>query len=130
MRIGAVASCQKLGIILENNVILKLILSKNVNNTKFAPKFFFNEKNQKNSNDFGHTKLTLKVRFWHFLTPPHYTDSQNSLISFGYFDFRQKSFQFCKLDNLYYHGKFSGNHTQKYIIKKKKIVQADGIVVA
>jgi hypothetical protein len=31
--------------------------------------------------------LTLKVNFWHFLTPPHYTNSQNSIISFGYVDF-------------------------------------------
>ena len=38
LRIGVVASCQKLGIILENKVILKLMLSKNVNNKKWAPK--------------------------------------------------------------------------------------------
>ena len=40
------ASCQKLGIILENKVILKMMLSNIVNNKKCAPKFvFFNEKN-------------------------------------------------------------------------------------
>ena len=44
LRIGVVASCQKLGIILENKVILKLMLSKNVNNKKCALKFLcFNE---------------------------------------------------------------------------------------
>ena len=39
------ASCHKLGIVLENKVILKWMLSKHVNNKKCAPKFiFFNEK--------------------------------------------------------------------------------------
>ena len=28
-------------------------------------------------------KLTLKVQFWHFLTLPYYTNSQNSITSFG-----------------------------------------------
>ena len=32
LRIGVMERCQKLGILLENKVILKLILSKNVNN--------------------------------------------------------------------------------------------------
>ena len=37
--------CQKLGVILENKVIQKLMLSKNVNNKKYAPKLvFFSEK--------------------------------------------------------------------------------------
>ena len=31
-------------------------------------------------------RLILKVTFWHFLTPPHYTNSQNPIISFGYVD--------------------------------------------
>ena len=66
--------------------------------TKCAPKFvFFNEKkNRKDFNDFSLRKLT-EIKFWHFLAPPHYTNSQNSLnsmISFGYVDFSQKS-QFC-----------------------------------
>jgi hypothetical protein len=40
-----VASCQKLGIIIENKAIQKLPLSKNVNNQTCTPKFvFFNEK--------------------------------------------------------------------------------------
>ena len=48
------ASCQKLGIILENKVIYKLMLSKNVNNKKCAPKLiFFNEKKiEKDSDNF------------------------------------------------------------------------------
>ena len=33
--------------------------------------------------DFCSRKLTLKVKFWHFLTPP-YDNLQNSMISFDY----------------------------------------------
>ena len=42
------------------------------------------KKNQKDSDDFLHRKLTLKVKFWHFLTHPHYTNLQNSMILFDY----------------------------------------------
>ena len=44
------------------------MLSKSVNNKKCAPKLvFFNEKkNEKDSDDFGHRKFTLKVQFSHF----------------------------------------------------------------
>ena len=43
-RIEIVPSHQKLGVILENKVVLKLKLSKNVNNKKCAPQMiFFNE---------------------------------------------------------------------------------------
>ena len=42
------------------------------------------KKIEKDSDDFWHKKLTLKVKFWHFFTPPHYTNSQISIISFGY----------------------------------------------
>ena len=47
---------------------------------------------EKDSDDFWQRKLTLKVQFWHFLTPPRYTNSQNSIISFGYVDFQPKTF--------------------------------------
>ena len=78
-----VASCQKLGIILENKVILKLILSKNVSNKNILLNSYCSmKKNQKDSDDFDIEKLTLKVKFWHFLTSPHYTNSQNSMVSF------------------------------------------------
>ena len=40
------------------------------------------KQNEKDSDDFWRGKL--KVKFWHYLTPPHYTNSQNSKISFGY----------------------------------------------
>ena len=52
----------------------------------------FNEKNGKVSDDCWHWKLNLKVKFWHFLTPPHYTNSQNSINSFGYVNFYAKIF--------------------------------------
>ena len=50
-----------------NKVVEKLISSKNANNKKCASKFvFFNEKkNEKESDDFWHRKLTLKVHFSH-----------------------------------------------------------------
>ena len=35
--------------------------------------------------------MTLKVRFWHFLTPPHYINLQNSMISFDYSWFLAKN---------------------------------------
>ena len=44
------------------------------------------KKIEKGSNDFWHRKLTLKPKFWHFLTPPLYTNSQNSIVSFPYVD--------------------------------------------
>ena len=51
----------KIGHHFGNKVILKLMLSKNVNNKKGAPKLvFFNEKKiEKGSDD---------VKFWHFFT--------------------------------------------------------------
>ena len=68
------------------------MLSKNVKNKKCAPKLvFFNEKKlEKDSHDFWYRKLTLNVKFWHILTPTHYTNSQNLIVSFGYVDFLGK----------------------------------------
>jgi hypothetical protein len=61
-----------------------LVSSKDVNNKKCALKFvLIHEKNQKDM-DFLHRKLTFKVKCWHFLTPPHYTNLKNSMISFDY----------------------------------------------
>ena len=78
----------KIGHHLSNKVILKLMSSKNINNKKCAPKLvFFNEKKiEEDFDDFWRRKLTWKVKFWHFLTAPHYTSSQNSIISFGCVD--------------------------------------------
>ena len=59
------------------------MLSKNVNYKKCAPKMVFsNEKNERDLDDFWHRKLTLKIKFWHLLTPPQDTSSQNSVISY------------------------------------------------
>ena len=49
-----------------------MMLSENVNNKKCAPKLvFFKEKNEKDSDDFWHRKLTLKVKF----STAHYTNN-------------------------------------------------------
>ena len=65
-----------------------MVLSKNVNNKKCAPELvFFNEnKIEKDSDDHWQRKLTLKVKFWHFLTARHKSKTQNSIISLGYVD--------------------------------------------
>ena len=55
--------------------------------------YYLMEKIEKDSDDFWHRKLTLKVKFWHFSTPLHYTNSQNSIISFGYVYFYAKIFK-------------------------------------
>ena len=48
------------------------MLSKNVNNKKCAPKLItFNEKNEKDYDDFLNRKLTLKFKLRLFLTLPH-----------------------------------------------------------
>ena len=53
---------QKLGMILENKGVQNLKLEKDIFYKKWSPKLI------KNSVDFWRRKLTLKVRFWHFLT--------------------------------------------------------------
>ena len=63
LRFGVVVSCQKLGTILENKVIWKLMLSKNVNNKKCSPRFvFFNS----DLDDFWRKKITLEVKLPQF----------------------------------------------------------------
>jgi hypothetical protein len=85
------------------------MLSKNVNNKKCVLKFLlFYEKKSKKSDDFWRRKLTFKVKFRHFLTPPHYTNLQNSMISFDYSWFLAKNLSNFislpwKLHNLYCH---------------------------
>ena len=71
-----------------------LKLSKNVFYKKCGPKLiFFNEKKiQKDSNDFWHRKLTLKVRFRHFLTTPvNICESQIKKLFLFYWFFLLKS---------------------------------------
>ena len=55
-----------------------------VTKNMFLNSYSSTKKNQKDSDDFLSQNLTLKVKFWPFLTPPHYTNSQNSMISFEY----------------------------------------------
>ena len=57
------------------SIAKNMLLSSNSSNEKT---------NQKDSDDLWRRKLTLKVKFRHFLTPPHYTNLQNSMISFDY----------------------------------------------
>ena len=61
--------CQKLGIILENKVFQKLSLEKNVFTKRWSPNLIFLNEIffWKNSVDYCHWKLTLKVQFWLFL---------------------------------------------------------------
>ena len=54
-----------------------MLLSKNV-----LLLVFISEKDEEDSYNFLTQKIALKVEFWHFLTPPHYTVSQNLIISF------------------------------------------------
>ena len=66
-------------------MIYQLILSKNVNSKRCVPKIiFFNEKNQKISDEFWLSKFTLKDKFWHFLSACHYnySNSPNLVILF------------------------------------------------
>ena len=49
------------------------------------------KKIQKDSDDCWHRKLTLKVKFWYFLTAPHYSNFQNFVISFEYSWFLAKN---------------------------------------
>ena len=64
---------QKLGLILESKVVQKLSLEKNVFNKKWSPKLIFLDEFffRKNSVDFWHRKLALKVQFWRFLRTWH-----------------------------------------------------------
>ena len=52
---------------------LKIDVIKNVNNKKCAPELIFlnKDKVEKDSDDFRCRKLTLKVKFWHFLRPSY-----------------------------------------------------------
>ena len=52
------------------------------------------KKNQKDSDDFWHRKLTLKVKFWYFLTAPHYSNFQNLVISLKYSWFLAKNLSY------------------------------------
>ena len=84
------------------------MLSKNVDNKICASKLlvFINEKKtEKDSDNFWDRKLTLKVKFWHFLTPPHYTNSQKKILVCWFLGKNISNFvpPAWKLNNPYYH---------------------------
>ena len=115
------ASCQKLGIILENKVILKLMLSKHVNNKKCVPKFvFINEKKiWKIPMIFDIENWLWKSSFGTFLTPPHYLQHQIEKFNVDFLPkiSNSKSLPW-KVNNPYYHNlgivhKFSGKKHAK-----------------
>ena len=64
------------------SIAKNMLLSSNSSNEKT---------NQKDSDDLWRRKLTLKVKFRHFLTHPHYTNLQNSMVSFDYSWFLAKN---------------------------------------
>ena len=62
-------SCQILGISLENKVILKLILSKNINNKKCANNLYSSmKKHQEDLDDFLTYKIDFESQMWEHLT--------------------------------------------------------------
>ena len=86
LRIGAVASFQKFGIILvikwfKNWCYQKMTETKNVLLNCYPSK---KKKLRKIPMIFDIENLTLKVKCWQFLKPPHNTNSQNPIISFWY----------------------------------------------
>ena len=77
-----------------HQVIQKLMLSKNDNmQQKMGSKIRILQwkKIREIQMIFDYRKLILKVRYWHFLTPPHYTNFKNSVISFDCSCFLTKS---------------------------------------
>jgi hypothetical protein len=87
---------QKLGLIWESKVVQKLSLQKNAFNKKGSPKLIFLDEIffWKNSVDFWHRKLTLKVQFWHSLRPWRYVNLESTAISFEYSWFLSKNLVF------------------------------------
>ena len=69
------------------------------------PKTTMWNRGQKNPVYFWHRKLTLKVRFWHFLTTCHSVNSQNKIFSFEDIGFWPKTFLilYPSLENLTTH---------------------------
>ena len=93
LRIGVMASCRKLGMILVINSFKNWFYQKMSITTNVLLNWYssMKKKIQKDSDDFWHRKLTLKVKFWYFLTAPHYSNFQNLVISFEYSWFLAKS---------------------------------------
>ena len=78
----------------------KMSLTKNVFLNWYSPM----KKSEKDSNDFWHRKLTLNVKFWHFLTHPNHTILKVQWSSLGVLIFRQNYFKSSmNLQNRYSH---------------------------
>ena len=61
---------------------LKIDVIKKINNKSLHHNSYSSMEKKKDSNDSWRTKITFKLKFWHFLTPYHSTNLQNSIISF------------------------------------------------
>ena len=90
------ASCQKLGIILVINGFKNWFYQKMSITTNVLLDWYslMKKKIQKDSDNFWHRKLTLKIKFWHFLKNRHYSKFKNSINSFEFVDFWAKTFLF------------------------------------
>ena len=75
-----------------NKVVQKLTLEKNNRIKKWSPKLIFliEKKNEHNSVDFWHLKLTFKLQFWHFLM--NYKSS-TEILKFIFFEYVPKRLQ-------------------------------------
>jgi len=75
--------------ILENKMVHKLKLSKDYFYKNCAPQLLFliEKNNQKKSDDSRLRKLSLKVRFGHFLKNCHGMNSKSTVVFFEYVDF-------------------------------------------
>ena len=71
---------------------MKLSLEKNVFIKNGLLNRYFLDEIWKNSVDFWHRKLNLKVQCWHFLRPWHWVNLKNTAISFEYSWFLSKDF--------------------------------------
>ena len=107
-RIGVMGRCQKLCIILENEVIWKLILWTNGNNKKCAHKLiFFNEKKiEKDSDDFWYRKFECQILALYDTSPLHQFFKFNNFLWTCWFlgkHFSNFVAPAWKLDYPYYH---------------------------
>ena len=80
---------------------------------------------EKDSDNFWHRKLTLKVKFWHFLIARHYSNSPNLVILFDYSWFLARNLSNLlslpwKLHNRYCHTTYSILVVQKLCLLFQK----------
>ena len=80
-RIGLMVRCWKLGIVL----VIKGCKNWSYRKMSIA-KIVLLQWNEKDSDNFWHRRLTMEVKFRHYFTPSHYSNSWNEIIFFGYVD--------------------------------------------